>query len=350
MKAIRIHIKQSSANYRREETVKCRMTYPLPPPSTVIGALHKACGYTEYHPMDIGIQGQYGSLRQKLFKEDCFLNRTEDDRSWLVKMKNPDMLSSAYEVVAISQKGQGNSFEKGITINVVNPTLLEEYRYLRRVVPKHIERYKQKIKVCKDNLKKAKADLSKTELKKQSDRIKKLESHLKDFEERRYTKPYSRFRTLTKGIGRYEILCDVELIIHVVSDESTMNDIMENIHNLTAIGRSEDFVEVLDVSMVDLKEVESKFKHKKYTAYIPCTLIEKNNEALRLRGNHEGIMVNGTKYLLPKNYTLEGKSGSQKRIFTKVPVLYTSDFRIKGKTEGVYIDENGEDTYAVFLM
>lgn len=350
MKAIRIHIKQSSANYRREETVKCRMTYPLPPPSTVVGALHKACGYMEYHPMDIGIQGQYGSLRQKLFKEDCFLNRLEDDRSWLVKMKNPDMLSPAYDVVAIAQKGQGNSFEKGITINVVNPTLLEEYRHLKGATLKHIDRYKRKIKVCKENFKKVKVTLSKEEVKKQSERIKKLESHLKDFEERRYTRPYSMFRTLTKGIGRYEILCDVELVIHVVSDESTMNDIIENINNLTAIGRSEDFVEILDISMIDLKEVEGKFKHKKYTAYIPCALIEENNKALRLTGNYEGIRANGTKYLLPKNYVLEGKSGCQKRIFTKIPVLYTSNFLIKEKVEGIYMDENGENTYAVFLM
>ncbi len=350
MKAIRIHIKQSSANYRREETVKCRMTYPLPPPSTVIGALHKACGYMEYHPMDISIQGEYGSLRQRLFKEDNFLNRLEDDRSWLVKMKNPDMLSSAYEVVAIAQKGQGNSFERDITINTVNPKLLEEYRYLRRVVPQHIARYKKMLKTCKENFNKKKAILSKEEIKKWNERFKKTESHLKAFEEQHYTRPYGMFRTLTKGIGRYEILCDIELIIHIVSDEKTMNDIMENIYNLTAIGRSEDFVEIVDAVMVDLKEIESKFKHKEYTAYIPCGLIEKNNRALRLNGNHEGIMANGTKYLLPKNYILEGEFGNRKRIFTRIPVLYTSDFRIRGKTEGVYMDKNGEDTYVVFLM
>ena len=46
MKAIRLHIKQNSANYKKEETVQNRMTFPLPPYSTVIGALHKACGYT----------------------------------------------------------------------------------------------------------------------------------------------------------------------------------------------------------------------------------------------------------------------------------------------------------------
>ena len=46
MKAFRLIIKQTSANYRKPETIKNKMTYPLPPFSTVIGALHNACGYT----------------------------------------------------------------------------------------------------------------------------------------------------------------------------------------------------------------------------------------------------------------------------------------------------------------
>ena len=90
MKAIRLHIKQNSANYKKEETVQNRMTFPLPPYSTVIGALHKACGYTSYPPMQVSVQGKYGSLKTKMYKDDCFLNSLNDDRNLLVKMKNPD--------------------------------------------------------------------------------------------------------------------------------------------------------------------------------------------------------------------------------------------------------------------
>ena len=57
MKALRIHLKQTSANYRREETIENKMTYPLPPFSTVIGALHQAAHLKEYHDMEISIQG-----------------------------------------------------------------------------------------------------------------------------------------------------------------------------------------------------------------------------------------------------------------------------------------------------
>ena len=36
MKAFRLIIKQTSANYRKPETIKNKMTYPLPPFSTVL--------------------------------------------------------------------------------------------------------------------------------------------------------------------------------------------------------------------------------------------------------------------------------------------------------------------------
>ena len=42
----------------------------------------------------------------------------------------------------------------------------------------------------------------------------------------------------------YEILNNIDLVIHVRSDENTLNDILENIYNLKSIGRSEDFVDV----------------------------------------------------------------------------------------------------------
>ena len=39
MEALRIILKQSSANYRKAGTIDNKMTYPLPIPSTIIGAL-----------------------------------------------------------------------------------------------------------------------------------------------------------------------------------------------------------------------------------------------------------------------------------------------------------------------
>ena len=100
MKALRIVLHQDSANYKKEETLDNKMTYPLPPISTIIGALHSACNYKEYHPMDISIQGKFESMHKEPYTDYCFLNSTMDDRGILVKMKNEDFLSKAFDKVA----------------------------------------------------------------------------------------------------------------------------------------------------------------------------------------------------------------------------------------------------------
>ena len=106
MRALRLVIHQSSANYKREETVENKMTYPLPPFSTVIGALHSACGYREYKPMDISIQGRYRSMRRKPYTDFCFLNSTQDDRGTLVKMRS----SPGEKTAPAKIRGKGCNF------------------------------------------------------------------------------------------------------------------------------------------------------------------------------------------------------------------------------------------------
>lgn len=61
MKAIRIEIYEQTANFRIENNYVLRKSYPLPPFSTVIGMIHKACNFKEYHPMKIGILGNSAS-------------------------------------------------------------------------------------------------------------------------------------------------------------------------------------------------------------------------------------------------------------------------------------------------
>lgn len=61
MKAIRIKLRQNLVNYKLPSSFQLKETYPLPPYSTVIGMIHNACGYTEYKPMQVSIQGKYHS-------------------------------------------------------------------------------------------------------------------------------------------------------------------------------------------------------------------------------------------------------------------------------------------------
>lgn len=61
MKGIRLEAYQNLANYRKPTSFQLKESYPLPPYSTVIGMIHAACGFTEYVPMQISIQGKYHS-------------------------------------------------------------------------------------------------------------------------------------------------------------------------------------------------------------------------------------------------------------------------------------------------
>lgn len=67
MKAIRLKIEQELVNYKVPTSFQLKETYPLPPYSTVIGMIHNLCGYKEYTPMEISIQGYYHSKVNDLY-------------------------------------------------------------------------------------------------------------------------------------------------------------------------------------------------------------------------------------------------------------------------------------------
>lgn len=112
-KLLRIKLHQNKANYKKEETVDNKMTYPLPPYSTIIGAIHNACNYKEYKDMDISIQGKFQSLGKEIYRDQAFLKNFNDDRYNLVKVRNPKILNDGYKLIGKAQKKINNSF-KGI--------------------------------------------------------------------------------------------------------------------------------------------------------------------------------------------------------------------------------------------
>lgn len=354
MEALRIHLTQTSANYRREEIIDNKMTYPLPPFSTVIGALHNICNFKEYHPMDISIQGDYKSLNKEAYTDYCFLNSTQDDRGILIKMANPSMLSKGYTVVARAMKSQGNSFRKGITISVENNELMQEFRDLKDLNDKISDFKKGRYEECMNMIKIRKKTLaSKKKLfDKKSDtyhivearekEIKQIENEIKqrmtDYEEENYVKPINKFRTLTTSLKFYEVLTDIELIIHVKSDHGTMQKIKENIYEWKSLGRSEDFVEVKDAEFVDL-EVPDDTYESTYHAYIDAKIADETTDSNVLLAKNQGEnKIRGVKYYINKVYHLEG----DKRIFEKKKVYYTSDYQVDDMSMGVYIDKSKE--------
>lgn len=357
MQVLRIVLSQSSANYRKEETLDNKMTYPLPPLSTVIGAIHNACDFKGYHNMDISIQGRYESMHKEAYTDYCFLNSVMDDRGILIKMRNGDLLSKAYEKIASAKKSQGNSFRKGITIQVYNDKLLEEYRNLKNLKDK-IDDYKknehkQKIDEIK-NEKKRLSDKKKNMDKKSEEYIKicedekeiklkekKLKEDLSNYESEQYSIPISKFRSLITSLKFYEILDNVELILHIKSDNDTLKEIQNNIYNLKSIGRSEDFVEVKESKMVELKEDDDCEITNHYSAYLNYEDVL--NKKIWFDKVEAGSNITGTKYYLNKNY--EVKDG--KRVFQKKKVLYASEYSIEETSSNVLIDDDGDKTYIV---
>lgn len=348
--AIRLVLHQSSANYRRPETFENRMTYPLPPFSTVIGALHKACGYTETHEMDVSIQGSYGSMGKRVYRDYNFLNSTFDDRGILVKMTNESMLSTAFVKVAEAKK-QGSSFEKNNDIKVYQKELLEEYQNLKQK-GREIQLLKcQKLKPEVERLKEKKRKIA--EYKKQLDKtsqeyksakeqeesikekIKQMEKEFSEYERKEFIVPYSHFRVLTISIKHYEILFDIDLIIHITTkDRKTMEDIYKNVCNITSLGRSEDFVEVKEVEWVILSDCESELESK-YPAYLAIENARKQKILTKDKGMSRQVV--GTKYVIPKLYKI-GENGQ--RIFDRKKVLYASGYVVDDLVEqdGIFVD------------
>ena len=355
-KALRIILKQSSANYKKEETHVNKMTYPLPPISTVIGAIHSACNYREYHPMDISIQGKYESMHKEPYTDYCFLNSVMDDRGILVKMRNESLLSKAFDKVASAKKSQGNSFIKGITIQVHNENLLNEYRNLKQLADeiknyKDTE-YKQKIEFYKNEKKKLSDEKKKLDKKSQEykdisqkekeikEEENKYKEKVKNYEIENYTKPISKYKSLTTSLKFYEILNNIELVLHIRSDETTLKDIEENIYNLKSIGRSEDFVEVIDCKLVDLYEDDDYEVESEYSAYLDYNNVYNKKVYTKEK---TGSSINGTKYYLNKNYEIiDGK-----RVFEKKKVVYTSNYFIEETSENIYIDKDSNKEYIV---
>lgn len=329
MEALRIILKQSSANYRKAGTVDNKMTYPLPSPATIIGALHNICRYTEYHSMDISIQGNFEAVSKDMYKNITVLNSISD-RGTLVKMVGPYTISNAYIEVAEAIEDNCN-FITEKNIKVKNRELLEEFKSLKLLK----EKLDSEKKIKTEEFKKIKKELSdKDELKKIRIEEKKYNEEFKKFEEENYLKPYSQFRTIVKKPMFYELLNNIFLILHIKSDEQTLKDIENNIFNLQSIGRSEDFVEVIECKMVELQEFDTEIKSAEgLSIYLNYNdFQEEKIFNLDIDGN---LSKSGTKYYLDKDY----KIVDSKREFKKVLAIYSNYFKANNSGENVKLDD-----------
>ncbi len=287
---------------------------------------------------------------KSLIRIIVFLNSTMDDRGILVKMKNSTMLSNAFVKVAKALKSQGNSFRNNTTIQVYSSELLEEYQQLKKL-GEEIDEFKKKrinpvikiIKKRKNTLNAEKKQFNKAssqfqKILRRENQIKELENMIKDklkeFETKQYLEPISQFRSLTTSLKYYEVLDGITLILHVKADESVLNDIMDNKWNLTAIGRSEDFIDVQEVTFIELdSNTEIDTMTSNYAAYIDIDLIRSDLVFSKDKGMRTCI---GTKYMLNKKYELI----NNQRVFEQKKVVYVSGHSIDeiNSTKNLYVD------------
>lgn len=71
-RAIRVECFQNLVNYRKPSSFIIKESYPLPPYSTVLGMIHAAGGFSEYHPMKISIQGINAGSVSELYTRYSF--------------------------------------------------------------------------------------------------------------------------------------------------------------------------------------------------------------------------------------------------------------------------------------
>lgn len=320
MRCIRLIIHQNQANYKKYETIDNKMTYPLPPLSTVIGAIHSACGWDYYHDMDLCIAGNYESLNQRIYTDNMFLNSIRDDRYTLVKLINPLILSNSCIKIA-EPNASGNkktkdpkeekeekegtpSFKNKKNIDIYNEELLDEW-----IVLKNQENSKNKEEV------------------------------------KNTKKKLTIYKALNTSIRRYEILSNINLVIYIKTSEENMECIVDNIYNMKSIGRSEDFIEVLSCEIIDVKNAEKDTRcNHIFNTYVDINLIKNKQIGSNMQsiGTNEELSY-GTVYNINKNYIIE----ENKRKFNIKKLLYVSNIYIAENSEDIFIDHVNGDNIAI---
>ena len=91
MKAIRVVAYQTMCSYRKPTSFILKESFPLPPYSSVIGMIHSACGFDQYHDMYLGIQGSHNSSVSEIYTKYEFGSYTKyEEGRHNVKLKGKE--------------------------------------------------------------------------------------------------------------------------------------------------------------------------------------------------------------------------------------------------------------------
>ncbi len=87
-------------NYRKPASFIIRETYPLPPYSTIIGMVHNVCGFTQYHPMKVSVQGRTRGITSDLYTRYSFGNASYDASRHWTKVPDGDKYLGIFRGIA----------------------------------------------------------------------------------------------------------------------------------------------------------------------------------------------------------------------------------------------------------
>lgn len=346
MKCLRLILHQNQANYRREDTMTNRMTYPLPPLSTVIGAIHNACNWKKYHDMDIGILGHYDSLNLRHYTNVIQLNTLNDDRGKLVKFSNENIQSNSYVLVAAALNNK-SSFKNKKDIDIINNKEFDRFIELKELEI-NLKNTKNETLDKIDTIKKQK-NKELLSLEKGSEQYKKIKNEIKELtdqikiikdnfidQKESISKELQLYKTIISGPQFYENLSNITLFIYIRTSDDNINEIVSNIGNLKSIGRSEDTINDIKIDIIDVNNITEKIKcNSKYNSYIDYNLLK--NEVILTSSKQvdaESDTLYCSVYYIPKKYVIE----NDKRIFERKKVIYLSNYSCKMDNENVYYD------------
>ncbi len=161
---------------------------------------------------------------------------------------------------------------------------------------------------------------------------------------------------VSRGVSTVELLSEVELLIHIIpEDESRIEEICHKLtypHEYLSLGRREDLVvfrklpEIVEVE--EIKLTEKKDIREGYSAYVPIKMLEEKN--IKIDGKFLDIEIQGTKYKLPKVYTLVNYGTAKspkifKKWIEKEEVIYSSS--IKGLRRKVILMDKEDMLFLV---
>ena len=161
---------------------------------------------------------------------------------------------------------------------------------------------------------------------------------------------------VNRGISTTELLTEVELLIHIIpEDQSLIEEIENRLKNpleFISLGRREDLAIIREVKVVGIREEELEEDlelENNYTAYIPLDMIQKEKVILGSESNSL-VKNRGTIYNLNKDYELKNFGSEKKpkyfRNWNKHKVIYSSRI-IAIVDEKILIDEDRKIIFAI---